>query len=144
MLYEGSIEIIDDMVNVDLVPPNEEDSQYRMQFLNEPATLVKALKALKPQSPVEDEPDQTPQAMANNLAQNRFANFRADSMNIRDLMNLYSRTPPKDMNPFPGLASPKKSGEIVFIETIRNFKSIVDGRLIEMSNVEFTYRRVLV
>ena len=143
MLYEGTIEIVDDTVNVDLVPPEPEGPEYGMQFLHEPATLVKALGALRPQAPVDDEPDQPPAKMAQNLAQNRFAKFRTDSMNIHDLMDLYSTTPPKEMNPFPGLSSPKKSGEIIFTETIQNFKGIVNNKLVDGNKVQFTYRRVL-
>jgi hypothetical protein len=142
LLYEGTIEMIDDMVNVDLVPTEPQGSDYSMQFLHEPATLVKAISVLKP-SFGPDRPPEEPAKVAQNLAQNRFAKFATDSMNIHDLMDLYSTTPPKDMNPFPGLSSPKKVGEIVFTETINDFRGSLNEKAINGGRVQFTYRRVL-
>lgn len=142
MLYEGIVEITDDLVNVDLKSPLPQDSQYSLQFGNSPELLARTMQILKPCWGPDEEPE-APESYAKQLSKKGFGSFYSDSQNIQDLINLYANTEPKQMNPFPGLSQPRSSKEIIFIETIRNFMGKINNKLIENKTVQFRYRGVL-
>jgi hypothetical protein len=142
MIYEGIVEIFNDLINIDLIPERPQAGSFALQMDNDPSLLASTIKHLKPHFPP-DEPSESSESYASKLCKQGYGTFLTSSPNIHDLVTLYATTPPKEMNPFPGLATPRKSGEIVFTETIHNFKGLLNGKPMLGKTVQFTYRGVL-
>lgn len=139
MIYEGTFEILDDTINIDLVPNKPQESNYRLQFDNNPYMIAQIIKSLNPFYSPDDKPTDTNEYIST-LRQKGYGTFYSDSQNIHDLINLYATTPSAALNPFPGITTNRKSNEIVFIETISNFKGVINEQFVIGNKTQFIYK----
>jgi hypothetical protein len=139
--YEGVIEVNRGEIDINL-QAEDDAPEYDVQMNDEPDTLEKFMGIMKPEF-MPDEPPEAPNAYAQKLRKQGYGSFYTSQTNINDLVNLYATTEPKELYGFPGIESPRETGDIVFIETIRHFSGIINEQIIEDKTVQFRYKGVL-
>ncbi len=145
MLYEGIIEIMDDIVNIELCPQSAESSSlshYNLQLPNISSDITSVVDILQPSLAPDAQPEESKSYVAG-LQKTGFGNFYADSLNILDLQRIYKGTEPYHPKPFPGFEVPVQSGEVIFTEIVPNFTGYLNKEPIIEKFVTFTYRRRL-
>lgn len=141
MYYEGVIEVNRNEIDINL-QAEDDVPEYDIQMNNEPDTLEKFMRVIKPEF-APDEPPEAPDAYAQKLRKQGYGSFYTSQTNINDLVNLYATTEPKDLYGFPGIEGPRENGDIVFIETIKNFSGVINEKILKNKTVQFRYRGVL-
>lgn len=142
MLYEGTFEVYKDTAQIDLTPQNNSDSQYNFQMDNDTSNLDKIFSVLNPFFDPDEEPEDA-HSYAQNLKKKGYGSFYTSDQNIQDLINMYSNTQKKEINPFPGIDSPRSHNEIIVTETIKNFSGYINETIINNKKIVFSYRGVI-
>lgn len=142
MYYEGTVEVKGGEIDINLQPDEDTGSEYDIQMNDELDTLEKFFSIVKPEAESHEAPE-SPDAYAAKLKSQGYGTFYTSQTNINDLVNLYATTEPKEIYGFPGIEGPKEEGDIVFIETIKNFNGIINEKIMVNKTIQFRYRGVL-